>query len=56
MFFRGKSDYYSGAEGDIPALRAVGSDETVGNYGKAAQNALEVRENIGREELNMEYK
>ena len=28
----------------------------VGNYGKAAQNAPEVHEDIGREELNMEYK
>ena len=28
----------------------------VGNYGKPAQNAQEVHEDIGREELNMEYK
>ena len=28
----------------------------VGNYGKAAQNAPEIHEDIGREELNMEYK
>ena len=40
----------------LPALRAVGSDEAVGNYGAAAQNSLEIRENIGREELNLEYK
>lgn len=49
-------DHISATLNYLPALRAVGSDETVGNYGKAAQNALEVLENIGRDKLNEEYK
>ena len=49
-------DHISATLNYLPALRAVGSDEAVGNYGAAAQNALEVRENIWREELNKEYK
>ncbi len=49
-------DHISATLNYLPALRAVGSDEAVGNYGKAAQDALEVKEDIGREELNGEYK
>jgi len=49
-------DHISATLNYLPALRAVGSDEAVGNYGAAAQNALEVREDIGREELNLECK
>ena len=49
-------DHISATLNYLPALRAVGADEAVGNYGAAAQNALEVREDIGREELNLEYK
>jgi len=49
-------DHISATLNYLPALRAVGADEAVGNYGAAAQNSLEIRENIGREELNKEYK
>ena len=49
-------DHISATLNYLPALRAVGSDEAVGNYGAAAQNSLKVREDIGREELNKEYK
>lgn len=49
-------DHISATQNYLPALRAVGSDEAVGNYSEAAQDALEVREDIGREELNGEYK
>ena len=49
-------DHISATLNYLPALRAVGSDEAVGNYGAAAQNSLEIRENIGLEELNKEYK
>lgn len=40
----------------MPALMAAGSDESIGKYAEAYEGALEVRDEVGREGLNEDYK
>ena len=40
----------------MPALMAAGSDESIGKYAEVYEGALEVRDKVGREELNENFR
>lgn len=40
----------------LPALKAVGSDESIGKYTEAYEGALEVRDEVGRGALNANFR